>query len=331
MVSIIIPVYNRAHLIGETLESVLAQTYSDWECIIVDDGSTDNIKEVIASFSNKDSRFIFYNRPKDKPKGANACRNFGFLKANGKYVNWFDSDDIMHSDFLKLKVEALEQNPKLDFCACISRKFTKSIKSLDQEDRPLVMNSDNYIEDYLINGLYFYTPSPLWRKSFLDNKKHFNETLQRSQERDFHFRMLTYKPMFTYLDIVLFYVRVEGDSISTKARTSLNAQKSVFQYFDNVFSFLEQAKTLKNREKLMAYVFYRQATNYYNINQLCSGFAQRFNILLSHGKFLKNYCKSIDILKQHLKKVKIGFYMLLIAKKGYTYFYFPQYDYAKKE
>jgi len=331
LVSIIIPVYNRAHLIGETLESVLAQSYANWECIIIDDGSSDNIKEIIDYFTGLDSRFRFYYRPKEQPKGANACRNFGFIKANGQYVNWFDSDDIMHSDFLKLKVETLEQNPKLDFCACISSKFKVSIKNIEKADRPLTMNSDNYIEDYLINGLYFYTPSPMWRTSFLANKKHFNESLQRSQERDFHFRMLTFKPKFTYLDTVLFYVRIEGDSISTKARTSLIAQKSVYQYFDNVFGFLERTKDLKNREKLLAYVFYRQATNYYNINQLCSGFVQRFNILMTHGKYFKSYCKSNKALKQHLAKINIGFLVLLIAKKGYSFFYFPQYDYAKKE
>tara|TARA_R110002049_G_scaffold10507_2_gene51622 strand:+ start:16657 stop:17652 length:996 start_codon:yes stop_codon:yes gene_type:complete len=331
LVSIIIPVYNRAHLIGETLDSVLAQSYTNWECIIVDDGSTDNSIGVINSYLDLDARFKFYDRPKEKPKGANACRNYGLENANGKYINWFDSDDIMHADFLNLKVETLEQNPELDFCACISSKFKESIKNAEKADRPLIMTSDNYIEDYLINGLYFYTPSPLWKSTFLENKKHFDESLQRSQERDFHFRMLTFQPQFKYLDTVLFYVRVEGESISTKARTSLKAQKSVFKYFDNVFNFLEQTKELKNREKLMAYIFYRQATNYYNINQLCTGFVQRFNILLSHGKSLKNYSKSINALKQHLGKINIGFFVALFAKKGYKYFYFPQYDYAKKE
>ena len=76
LVSIIIPTYNRAHLIGETLDSVLAQTYQNWECIIVDDGSSDNTDEVIGAYVEKDSRFKYYHRSdKDLPKEPSASRN----------------------------------------------------------------------------------------------------------------------------------------------------------------------------------------------------------------------------------------------------------------
>lgn len=77
LVSIIIPTYNRAHLIGETLDSVMAQTYTNWECIVVDDGSTDNTAELLVVYCNKDNRFQYHHRPKDRPKGANAYRNYG--------------------------------------------------------------------------------------------------------------------------------------------------------------------------------------------------------------------------------------------------------------
>ena len=68
LVSIIILTYNRAHLIGETLDSVLAQTYTHWECIVVDDGSTDATDEVLATYVEKDSRFQYHHRPKDRQK-----------------------------------------------------------------------------------------------------------------------------------------------------------------------------------------------------------------------------------------------------------------------
>ena len=73
LISIIIPTYNRAHLIGETLNSLLAQTYKDWECIIVDDGSTDDTNNVVEEYVAQDNRFIFVYRPRDRRKGANAC------------------------------------------------------------------------------------------------------------------------------------------------------------------------------------------------------------------------------------------------------------------
>ena len=330
MVSIIIPVFNRAKIIGETLDSIISQSYRDWECIIVDDGSTDETIKVINQFIGKDDRFKLFERPKNRPKGANACRNFGFEQAKGEYINWFDSDDIMHPDFLKLKRGILDNDQSLDFCACISRKFVDTVDEKAEEDRPLVLNSNNYIEDYLLHGLYFYTPSPMWRTSFLKGKDLFDEALHRSQERDFHFRMLTHNPNYFYLEEVLFYVRVEGDSISTRSKTSLKAQTSVFNYFHKVFDHLNNNENVPNRETLLQYVFYRQATNYYNINQLSNGFKQRFNILSSKGKSLKQYCKSTKQLSKHSRHISIGFMLVLFLNKGYKYFYFPQYDYAKK-
>ena len=77
LVSIIIPTYNREHLIGETLNSIIAQTHTNWECIVVDDGSTDNTEEVLKNYKEKDKRFIFLKRPDNLPKGANTCRNIG--------------------------------------------------------------------------------------------------------------------------------------------------------------------------------------------------------------------------------------------------------------
>ena len=76
-VSIIIPTYNRAHLICETLDSVIAQTYTDWECIVVDDGSNDTTVEIIAEYCKKDNRFQYYQRPQNRLQGGNAARNFG--------------------------------------------------------------------------------------------------------------------------------------------------------------------------------------------------------------------------------------------------------------
>ena len=69
LVSIVIPNYNRANLIGETLDSIIQQTYENWECIIVDDRSTDGSIEIIKNYSNKDPRFLLIERPQEYSKG----------------------------------------------------------------------------------------------------------------------------------------------------------------------------------------------------------------------------------------------------------------------
>ena len=112
LVSIIIPVFNRAKLLPETLDSVLRQTYSEWECILVDDGSNDNTIEVIEQYVKKDNRFKLYIRPDGYLPGGNGARNYGFDVSNGAFVHWFDSDDIMKEKFLSKKIEALDNCPE---------------------------------------------------------------------------------------------------------------------------------------------------------------------------------------------------------------------------
>src|SRR5690554_6998972 len=129
LVSIIIPTYNRAHLIGETLDSVLAQTYQNWECIVVDDGSTDNTDEVMAEYMAKDSRFQYHHRPEDRLPGGNAARNYGFEVSKGEYIQWFDSDDIMLQNFILDKVKVLNSFKGYDVVFSAYQKFNDKVGS----------------------------------------------------------------------------------------------------------------------------------------------------------------------------------------------------------
>lgn len=115
LVSIIIPTYNRAHLISETLDSIKAQTYTDWECIVVDDGSHDGTEHLLEYYAKNDSRFKYYKSPSSKPKGANACRNFGFEVSSGVFIQWFDSDDFMFEAFLEIKINAFKKKNRCYF------------------------------------------------------------------------------------------------------------------------------------------------------------------------------------------------------------------------
>lgn len=100
-VSIIIPVYNRQDLLGETLNSVLKQSHENWECIIVDDGSEDNTGQVGRDYATRDGRISFLERPIKRSKGAASCRNFGLEKVKGDFIQFLDSDDILHPEKLE--------------------------------------------------------------------------------------------------------------------------------------------------------------------------------------------------------------------------------------
>lgn len=105
MVSVIIPSYNRADKILPAVESVLTQTYSDLELIIVDDGSGDNTKEVIESINDSRIRYVYQENA-----GACAARNNGINQAKGEYIAFHDSDDIWHKDKLEKQMDALLKN-----------------------------------------------------------------------------------------------------------------------------------------------------------------------------------------------------------------------------
>jgi glycosyltransferase involved in cell wall biosynthesis len=95
LVSIIITTFNKTLFAIETLKSVLNQTHQEWECIVVDDGSTINDFNILQEFINIDKRFTLNKRPKQANKGANACRNYGMLLRKDKYIQFFDSDNII--------------------------------------------------------------------------------------------------------------------------------------------------------------------------------------------------------------------------------------------
>ena len=109
--SVIIPVYNRAHLITKAINSVIQQNYSNWEIILVDDCSTDNIKEVISNF--KDERIRFYELPVNK--GNAGARNEGVRRSKGDYIFFLDSDDEMEVKCLKLFSELINSKPRTKF------------------------------------------------------------------------------------------------------------------------------------------------------------------------------------------------------------------------
>ena len=107
MISIIIATYNRAPYILETLQSIAQQTYENFECIIVDDGSTDNTSEIVAPIVANDKRFTYILRPETQKKGANHSRNYGFTLSKGDYVKFFDSDDVMLPTHLEVSKEQI--------------------------------------------------------------------------------------------------------------------------------------------------------------------------------------------------------------------------------
>ena len=232
LISVIIPTYNRSQLIGETLISILSQTYTHWECLIVDDGSTDNTLEVAKKIVGKDSRFSVYNRPDERPKGANACRNYGFHLSEGDFILFLDSDDVLKSTCLEKRLSVFNKSDNLDFVIANSSYIKDGIYySKPICEFPEDYSSENYLKLFLSYKLPWTIMSVLWKKEVIRNFK-FDEGLKRFQDIDYHITILSKK---TYrikrLNEVDTYYRVEDKKVLNQ--NHINSVISSLNYFLN--------------------------------------------------------------------------------------------------
>jgi glycosyltransferase involved in cell wall biosynthesis len=120
LVSVIVPCYNQAQYLPETLQSVLDQTYMNWECLIVNDGSPDNTEEVALEWIKKDIRFKYL---KKQNGGLADARNYGIKASSGEYILPLDSDDLIATTYIEKAAKKLKQNPEIGIVYCKAKLF----------------------------------------------------------------------------------------------------------------------------------------------------------------------------------------------------------------
>lgn len=245
-VSIIIPFYNREHLILETLESIHSQSFQNWECILVDDHSTDESFEIASNFIKKDSRFKLFKRPNDRVKGANACRNYGFEVSLGEFVNWFDSDDIMHPEFIFQKVSILEKNNNLDGVISKTILFKETTSQIiGKENRTFL--TQNTLNDFLTLKISWYLQDVMWKISFFKSRdQFFDERILAGQDGDFFARVLLESPILEVVDSYLTYYRKHEDNITSH----IDNRKNTVLKVSHLYSVLRLIELLEERSKL---------------------------------------------------------------------------------
>lgn len=306
LVSIIIPTYNRAHLIGETLDSVLAQTYQNWECIVVDDGSTDDTDAVMQKYCDKDSRFKYFHRPDEHLPGGNGARNFGFKMSQGEYVNWFDSDDLMHKNKLQIQIELLIKTGK-NFCVCQTMVFENNIDNTLGLRKKYIFSKDP-LNDFILGKVFWLTQAPLIKSNFvITYKLKFDESLRKGQEFDFFIKLLVVDSNYCYTETPLVYLRKHENRISNSEKFDALKTKSIF--------FIS-CRALEN---------YRSLLKIETINKLYNNQLKQIIYCLDRGQskianelFLVIF-KKIGFNRRSLRLL-IGFYSYKYFKKAKFYF-----------
>lgn len=226
LVSIVIPTYNRAHLITETLDSILGQTYSNWECIIVDDGSIDNTQELVEGYVEKDERFKFLHRPVTKPKGPSSSRNYGLQNAEGNYVIFLDSDDLLAKKCLENRIVFALKHPENELWIFKVKIFENQVNDRE-EIFNLLPTKDIKEEIFYLKNFYkgkfpFVVMCPLWKKEALLKIRGFDEKLLILEDPDLHLRAFKekYKSTTAFdLEADCFYRKTKNSESQIKRKT----------------------------------------------------------------------------------------------------------------
>jgi glycosyltransferase involved in cell wall biosynthesis len=179
-VSVIIPAYNQGHYLGEAIQSVLDQTFSDFEAIIVDDGSTDNTRKVAQAITDSRFHYIFQEN-----RGLSGARNTGIKNSQGPYLTFLDSDDLFLPEKLTLLVNELENKPEFGFVAGqaipideYGRRIGKIFKTPLPEDGC-----------QLLLGNPLHVGSVLLRRSWQERVGYFDEGLRSYEDWDMWLRL----------------------------------------------------------------------------------------------------------------------------------------------
>jgi glycosyltransferase involved in cell wall biosynthesis len=256
-VSVVIPSFNRGDLIEFTLDSVACQSFQDWECLIVDDASTDHTLEVIAKWESNDPRFKGVKNIRSK--GAQGARNTGLMMARGEFVLFVDSDDLLHERKIELHMKEFEKNPQLDMNYACDVFFSRVPGDSDRLWN--IPSEADTISRFLHDDVPFHTQSPIWRMSSI--RKYgmsWDENLTCWQDWDFNLRAIIRGMQYTALPQVLGYIR-NHDSNRISNSPSKKTYKSMLRSVKSVRLELMQRGLFVNDYKNACNIFLLQVLN----------------------------------------------------------------------
>jgi len=316
LISIIIPNFNKDAFIEQTLTSVSVQTYSEWEAIIIDDGSTDSSISIINEFVKEDRRFKVHKRDSEV-KGASSCRNIGLDIAKGDFVIFLDSDDILLPNCLKNRMAAFNGSLEMDFIVFPMGTFYEEVG-----DNPMVwrVSTKSVLDKFLSHSLPWTIVSPIWKKSAIEKLNGFDPRYDRLQDVEFHTRALL-------LDDVKFEL-AEGkpDSFYRIGEDRKNTLPEEFYstWVDSASTYIdtmkEQLLDLNKSDKvfLLKGTLVRTLTSMLYANKMNRIDDELLSELLSKliDKAIKQNWKS-RLLRTYISLYKRGFYKL----KGFNFLF----------
>ncbi|MBC7964102.1 MAG: glycosyltransferase [Steroidobacteraceae bacterium] len=231
-VSVIIPVHNGEKYIVEAIESVLAQTYADVECLVVDDGSTDRTSRLVSGYGER-VRYLYQDNAE-----RSVARNNGLKNMTGEYVSFLDADDYLAPEKIADQVAFLTAHPELNAVYSKVRYFRDNGERCFYSVRRATSSGDILAE--LIYSNFITIHSPLIRTNALQSLKGFNPSLKRYEDWDFFLRLAASGSRFGFIDEVHAFVRMHsGNTVQDRVRMfeakCIVAEQFVAEYADCLY------------------------------------------------------------------------------------------------
>ena len=229
LISVVIPTHNREKIILEAIQSVRKQTYSNFEIIVVDDGSTDRTRDLIAGLGDPRIHYVYQQNA-----GPAAARNTGIKKANGRYVGFLDSDDLWHPRKLEKQLDIMGKNGSVGLVSTWSQYLNFDGETLFVK-KCRVGDMRNYIRFLLLfpDKAFTGTPTLLVRKECFEKAGDFDTGLSLFEDWDLCFRIgLLYDIRVVHEPLT--YVRVDEQSYSSLSG-DVRFRDMYFRYLDKAF------------------------------------------------------------------------------------------------
>lgn len=264
LVSVIVPFFNNENTIAETIESVMMQTYSNWELVCVDDGSTDRSAKVVEEYVKRDSRIHLYTRDRE-PKSASTCRNIGAYSSHGEYLIFLDGDDLLKETCIENRYLQIKDT---NFYFTANRMALFIDLPSDYQLRNVSNIKQDRIKYMFACGMGLWqVTSTFWHRDYFMSLCGFNESFNRYQDLELHLRAV-----IEGNNNFKFFTDNEPDCYY---RTNRNFNNEVFRKktqiaVDNASKFIDLVYSLRSQfddRKLLSYsALTLIGNNYYNIN-----------------------------------------------------------------
>lgn len=260
-VSIIIPTFNRIDFLKEALLSVKNQIINNWECLIIDDGSTDQTDVVIQTIIKDDFRFKYFKRPENYPKGAASCRNYGLGLSKGKYIQWLDDDDLLSINKLELQVKLLDKlNDEKIFASCDWDLFwpQKIFERNSVFDSKSYLTANNFFIELRKKQTFIPIHAFLMHRNLINISGNWNIDLKLNDDAEFMTRiLLKSKKVVNTHECFVLYRSYESERIS--------ASKDVHSLKSLLYSLQLMSDHLKfNDIKCVSYFKWKLFKVFYN-------------------------------------------------------------------